>query len=714
MDYTKYKYLFHKYLLQDEECLIKKFNYNVLTYNTDNIKDYNNNNYNNKNYDVVANVHCYNIDIFENIYSDYIQYFNECDLIVITYSIGDDNYINNILDILKNSCTDIDNNNNNVIFLKIPNKGLDIGSKFCCCHFLKQNNISYNWLISIHSKTNPNARKRYILPLLSSIKNIKTNILLLKQYKAIFPAIVWYGDCNDYTMSKNILYLKDYFNYKNIDVKYHNDFEFIEGNCFIMQQDVFEFIYDDELMYSILNTKDTFDYCWVNHVYNINNNDINSVYKIYKQHNLFPNDIANTQRRYSDCMIEHMFERIYLNILKHLNYDYLVINETISNVNISNINNINHYYDTNTNNNSTINTNTINSNSIKIIYNYINPLMYDNLKYFLKYITNLDTLIKNNYIIDFIINCKINEDLQKLIHNTKTNCKNIDINIFNYENNNDNNNDKTIYTGLYNYLFENTKNNTCEYTTTYLCYLTNECCAFTNNEWYTDFIKLCNNYDIITQCDMGKYKYIQNHFMFCKNNLFHKIWNNFFKKWIYCNYADIFYEKEITQYLFYNDYKIYDIYTNNCINNIYDPVPNHNYISFKYQEYTYKYYNIEHNIKYSNDYIKKLYIIKNIYCNNWFDTFIKTTNNYKLIKLHELLIIYDFFNNKNNLYKNTKNIEQYYFKDYKKYFFIPSNTIIDYNYYDVNFILQRINLTFSVNKKYNDIFMKKYIQNYII
>jgi hypothetical protein len=102
---------------------------------------------------------------------------------------------------------------------------------------------------------------------------------------------------------------------------------FSEGNVFILHKSVMDFIFKDKLnlFYNILNFDNSFDYNWVKINYNLNTN-IFDTFKNYTDNNLFGN-VFTSKNEFRDGMIEHMFERIWINIIKKINGNYLVLNQ---------------------------------------------------------------------------------------------------------------------------------------------------------------------------------------------------------------------------------------------------------------------------------------------------------------------------------------------------------------------------------------------------
>ena len=83
------------------------------------------------------------------------------------------------------------------------NIGMDIGGKYVCSYFLKQNKVSYDYILFLHSKTDNALRKLYWEPLILNLKEIYADIK--KNKIGIFvPPLIYMGDY------ANIIY-KDHF-----------------------------------------------------------------------------------------------------------------------------------------------------------------------------------------------------------------------------------------------------------------------------------------------------------------------------------------------------------------------------------------------------------------------------------------------------------------------------------------------------------------------
>ena len=135
-------------------------------------------------YILFTHIHCYNINKFYEMFYNYIKtilkYFKVC----ITYSIGNiDKNLNSYFNI------------NNIIILKIINKGGDIGGKFKFTSYLKNNNIKYDFCLFLHSKSNNFKRIDYFNKILN---NIEDNILKLNNNIGIITFDILHIDNKDW------------------------------------------------------------------------------------------------------------------------------------------------------------------------------------------------------------------------------------------------------------------------------------------------------------------------------------------------------------------------------------------------------------------------------------------------------------------------------------------------------------------------------------
>ena len=265
-----------------------------------------------------AHLHCFDISRFNEIYGQYIDKISQYFSLVITYSIGE-NTIDKI-----NSC----------VILKIPNKGMDIGAKFCAVAYLNDNKISHEYILFLHSKSNPDTRRKYFEPLINNlsdrfIENINQNDGYFPdiEWEIVGDRLKWVSNNPEFKNHENTNWPERNLLYRNELLKYlganNNTNHFIEGNCYILSRNVIDNLYSDSNLYNILNNETSFDYNWVSKAYNIPGN-IYEVYKQFLKRKLAPRFKNNLSR---DGYIEHVFERVVLNfcsnykILKEIQYD---------------------------------------------------------------------------------------------------------------------------------------------------------------------------------------------------------------------------------------------------------------------------------------------------------------------------------------------------------------------------------------------------------
>ena len=258
-----------------------------------------------------CHIHCMKIEYLE-WFSEWLpsleSYFN----IIVTFS-----FFDNIDDITSKY---------NYTFLKVKNKGADIGPKFIVCKYLNDKSIDYTHILLLHSKSNTERRNLYLSKLLKSWGNIKE----LSEYfgNGVFPDILQYGQQpiesiddiqnvnpkmrnwgrNEYHVGK----LQDYLGIR------HRDYFFTEGNFALLSKRVFERIYNHETLYLMLNDEKSFDLNWVCHYYVIKHYSEDKVFDKFRRRKLYGNNFAvpDGERKLPDCMIEHAFERVTFNLIK--------------------------------------------------------------------------------------------------------------------------------------------------------------------------------------------------------------------------------------------------------------------------------------------------------------------------------------------------------------------------------------------------------------
>tara|TARA_B110000093_G_scaffold183364_1_gene233965 strand:- start:3135 stop:5117 length:1983 start_codon:yes stop_codon:yes gene_type:complete len=311
-------HLFHKYLLgmREEDNSIQ---YDVVKPHSISRKE-------------ICSIHCYNLNQFHLMFSQYMNYLYEHFDFIVTY------------------CVDIEETSETIdsekkkpsiyelpfTFIKIPNYGMDIGNKFVVVDYLKELKYDYNYLFFIHSKTNTIKRNQYMLPYLTHLQQIKRQLTTDDNIGAVFNSSWIFGDeivpentnfshlltnthvsiKNDVSWNDNHLYVSELSEYLELPTK---EYLFNEGNFYILHKNIAEKLFGDRKLYNILNDSKSFDYQWVSSNYKI----YNDLYSVYKLHNKNKDIVGNymssnmVHKQSSDNMIEHSFERIIFNYVKH-------------------------------------------------------------------------------------------------------------------------------------------------------------------------------------------------------------------------------------------------------------------------------------------------------------------------------------------------------------------------------------------------------------
>lgn len=266
---------------------------------------------------LICHIHCYQIDSFTQLFGPYINIIEKYFDIIVTYSSGN-----------------LSKNYELLNLIKIENRGVDIGGKICCLKFIQDSRIDYSHILFLHSKSDVKKRLSYFQPLIGSSEIIQKNIEGLRNYDAIFNNLHQGYDLSPEYVS-NRYYHREILDFLGVTIK--DELPYSEGNCMIISKSVIEFIFENHLhiLYNILNTSQDFDLSWVMGRYGKKNVSSETLYEDFKNkkgylnlnQNGIPvgNNFGNLSNDMPDGMIEHVFERIYLNVLKHLNLKYLVV-----------------------------------------------------------------------------------------------------------------------------------------------------------------------------------------------------------------------------------------------------------------------------------------------------------------------------------------------------------------------------------------------------
>jgi hypothetical protein len=227
--------------------------------------------------------------------------------------------------------------------------------------YLLNNNIDYDYILFLQSKSNENKRKKYFeIVDDNNINNL--NILMDKNYAGIFPSIKKFENFAHESPFPNKYYVKEILDYLNLKILTS---DFFEGNCMILNKGIIQTIFTDNLkfFYNLLNNKDSFDINWIRWYYKPNSNDPYIIYKKFKENNWLGNNLNNNSNiflynkfgkyginekknleiasnykfalfneslegtNFADAMIEHAFERIFVNVILNKDEKYYIIGD---------------------------------------------------------------------------------------------------------------------------------------------------------------------------------------------------------------------------------------------------------------------------------------------------------------------------------------------------------------------------------------------------
>ena len=109
------------------------------------------------------------------------------------------------------------------------------------------------------------------------------------------------------------------------------DNKFVEGNVMLLKKKIIDFVFMNkcELFYNLLNDINSIDINWFKFFYKKNNLSNDDIYHIITNNkNYYTNDfqvIKNNDIAIRDCMFEHLFERIWLNVINHFNGEFFIL-----------------------------------------------------------------------------------------------------------------------------------------------------------------------------------------------------------------------------------------------------------------------------------------------------------------------------------------------------------------------------------------------------
>ena len=289
-------------------------------------------------YAFIAHLHCFNIDEFKSFYEgDLVERIvQHCKLVIVTFCEGD---------ITKKS---LSKNQTQIIYLRIKNKGMDIGGKCCCLFYLKQCNIYFDHILFLHSKSCPIRRTMYFRPLIDNLPSLVESFSRHPNRGVYVPPLLHCGDYNNRILlmnrffpfqkqapwnEGNDMYMKELDAMMGLDP--HNRY-FPEGNCFVCHHDIAQHLYGNITLYQCLNEPHSLDAVWFS-CYHDKKTDmgskttltkkvIDNIKKVSQKHPAWPkNNLDGGNQGHPDNMLEHCFERIIFKVAQKLGYCVFVI-----------------------------------------------------------------------------------------------------------------------------------------------------------------------------------------------------------------------------------------------------------------------------------------------------------------------------------------------------------------------------------------------------
>ena len=289
-------------------------------------------------YSLIAHLHCFDLEQFDLYYQNFLKtLFRRCSLIIVTFCKGNKDHFHH-------------DNCDKMLYLHINNKGMDIGGKFNCIHYLHQRNITFKHILFLHSKTCNIRRAMYFQPL---IQNLATIVESFKQNPEIgiyVPPLIHCGDDNNRIMlmnkyfpirkqcswnQGNDMYMTELDRFMELDTE--NRY-FPEGNCFVCRHDIAWHLFGNLTLYECLNESDTLDVVWF-YCCHLRKNQfaetssiktkkglIDMVKQVSTQYPQLPkNNIDGGNYGHPDNMLEHCFERIIFKVAQKLDYKVYIL-----------------------------------------------------------------------------------------------------------------------------------------------------------------------------------------------------------------------------------------------------------------------------------------------------------------------------------------------------------------------------------------------------
>ena len=131
--------------------------------------------------------------------------------------------------------------------IKINNDfGFDIGGFFLYLKYCKDNNITYDYIIKIHTKTDDNERNKLIKPLLGSVNRIKLMFEMLDDDNI---GLIGSKECMFYNYDKlsqnNQNHLISLMNKFELNISYNRMIQFVGGTVFLIRFHILQNMYSN-------------------------------------------------------------------------------------------------------------------------------------------------------------------------------------------------------------------------------------------------------------------------------------------------------------------------------------------------------------------------------------------------------------------------------------------------------------------------------------
>ena len=257
---------------------------------------------------LICHIHISNLGVFGE-FINYINLIKNKFTIIITYSFG----------IVTDEISQY-------IIIKCNNRGMDIGGKLCALDFLYKKSCNYTYILFLHSKSNIEKRIKYF-KFIDNNEKINRILELLKQNNNIMAVfnkelLIKYNDYDEQIVWGTKPYITEFLDF--MDLPYENSF--VEGNCILLKKDILDFIFYENttIFYNLLNDVNSFDLNWVRYKYQDFKTNPRKLYNMFLNKQIVGQDFASNSKL-RDCQIEHLFERIWLNVAKKLNGEWYSI-----------------------------------------------------------------------------------------------------------------------------------------------------------------------------------------------------------------------------------------------------------------------------------------------------------------------------------------------------------------------------------------------------